>query len=347
MKAMGAEAQETERRRPRPPLAGAGRMLVVSALLHALILAVPLGWVLLRPVEARKPVELTVLRPAPRPEPRAVAKARAPPPPQAAAPVARPQPTAPPAVAPQPAPPPQPVVQATPKLPEPQAPKPPLEASHRRVAPRPEGDRQGPPRPRIPEPEEAKAVPTPARPAPRADPNQILARMYANLPPSPRPEESGPSSGVSDLTDLFNRAGGTPGAARILPLNSRDGYSFRARQEAFSSLGLKLRQFYSDHTLYNDGNSPIQGVRRERGIERIQPRVPAGEVIQIGVLGGTEEALQNVDIRMTRMEEEYLRQQGLLGRVNIHQVEYKVVFGERGYELIVGNILYTPKGGGS
>ncbi|MBE7560734.1 hypothetical protein HS125_18040 [bacterium] len=334
--------------RPRPPLAGARWTVALAVLLHALLLAWPLGWLLLPEVAARRPVQVVVERPAPTP-PRSLAARRPPTPPKAAAPQAQtaaPQVEAPPPVpTPPPVPPPTPVVA---EVPPPSAPKPLLEVSPRRVPPPVQEESEAaPPRPRQdlarrqPPP---TAIPTPAPKAAPADPADYLAKLYANLSPAPGPGMTqGEPSGPADLTDLFNRAGGTPGAALILPLNPRDGFSFRARQEAFAGLGLKLRRFYSDHTLYNRGDGPAQGVRTERGVERFKPRVPPGDVIQIGVLGDSDEALAQVDRRMTLLEEDYLRRQGLLGRVDVRQVEYKVVFGRRGYELVVGNILYTPR----
>jgi len=171
-----------------------------------------------------------------------------------------------------------------------------------------------------------------------------VKEFYAPTQHEPTPAPRRPQAeGATSMDELFNRGGGTPGAARILPLGGSDDYSFRARQQAFASLGLSLREFVSNRTLYNNNTGMIQGVRTAHGIRGIEPSVKPGRVIQIGLIDKSAEGLAEVDRRMTEMEKDYLRKVGLLGKVEVEQVEYKVVLGRKGYQLAVGNIAYHNK----
>ena len=356
------------RRYRQKPLKGGGRAWLAALLVHAVVLGLPLALVSppAKPPQERvlhiepppPPRPAGTAAPEPRPlegvgepkaPPRKVGMVQPSPPPPPQPPLVQPEHPAPPEAEPPPPPLPEepPLPEVKPPAPPPQPVEPERPSPRRVRRPEPEETRQPqPPKPPTPREDATPRPDTQPPPQPEPDPYAYIEKFYVPpKSPAPLPEPAPPGNAAS-LDDLFNRGGGTPGAARILPLGGSDSYSFRARQEAFASIGLLLREFVSDRRLYNSSSGMIQGVRTAQGIKGLAPSVAPGRVIQIGLVDKTQNGLVEVDHRMTEMETAYLRDNGLLGKVEVQQVEYKVILGAKGYELAIGNIAYRNKDGG-
>jgi hypothetical protein len=221
------------------------------------------------------------------------------------------------------------------KTPQEKIPPPPAPSVNTPEKPAPKMDDTPPPRPeKVKQQQPVEKTP----PKPQPDPYAYL-KYYPTGRGSQLPAPTMRPSGPSSPGEVFNRGGGTLGAARILPLDERDGYSFRNRQEAFASLGITLRKFRTTRETINPTNQPISGIRTAQGVRSFKKRVKAGLVIRIGFsIPDTE-----VDARMTALEREYLGDKW--GKVEVYQVEYQVIIGKTGCELAVRNIYHSGGGG--